>query len=611
MNFIRIYLRVLGLLAPEARLAWLLAFANIALAVAQFADPLLFGRLIDALVGSQTKGALPSWADLVPLLATWVAVGLFSIFAGVLVSLHADRLAHRRRNAVLTEYFEHILELPLAYHGATHSGRLMKVMLSGTDSLWWLWLGFFREHLAAFVSLLVLLPLSLVLNWRLALLLILLCLIFAGLTALVLRKAEAGQSAVERHYGDLAERASDALGNVALVQGFARVDAEVSSLRGVVDRLLAAQIPVLSWWAVVAVLTRASTTLTLLSIFLVGTYLYTEGLTTIGEIVTFMNFAGLLIGRLEQAVGFTNRVFMEAPRLKQFFDVLDTEPAVRDRADAVEPGRVRGLTEFDNVSFSYDGKRAAVADLSFTALPGETIALVGATGAGKSTALALLHRAFDPQSGVIKIDGMDIRGIRLAALRHNIGLVFQEALLFNRSIADNLRVGKPDATDADLRDAAARAQALDFIEHHPDGFAALVGERGRSLSGGERQRLSIARALLKDPPILILDEATSALDATTERNVQVALDEVMKGRTTFVIAHRLATIRNATRILVMEQGRIIESGTFEELVTKGGRFAELAMAQLMVGDLTAQAPAVTEQLSVEAHETSAVPLPAQ
>jgi ATP-binding cassette subfamily B protein len=215
-------------------------------------------------------------------------------------------------------------------------------------------------------------------------------------------------------------------------------------------------------------------------------------------------------------------------------------------------------------------------------LPGQTIALVGATGAGKSTAIALLHRAFDPQSGHIKVDGMDVRGLTLSALRRNIGVVFQEALLFNRSIAENLRVGKPDATDEELRIAARRAQALDFIERNERGFESNAGERGRMLSGGERQRLSIARALLKDPPILILDEATSALDAVTEAKVNTALDEVMKGRTTFVIAHRLSTIRHATRILVFEAGRVIESGTFDELVTRRGHFAELATAQFMV-----------------------------
>jgi ATP-binding cassette, subfamily B, beta-glucan exporter len=295
-----------------------------------------------------------------------------------------------------------------------------------------------------------------------------------------------------------------------------------------------------------------------------------------------MSIAALLITRLEQAVSFANRLFVDAPRLSDFFGVLDTVPSVRDRPDAVNPGRMRGHVEFEDVSFSYDGKRPTVVDLTFKALPGERIALVGPTGSGKSTALALLYRAFDPQSGAIAIDGTDIRDLRLIGLRRNIGVVFQETLLFNRSIAENLRVGKPDATDAEIRDAAARAQALEFIERGERKFETHASERGRMLSGGERQRLSIARAILKDPPILILDEATSALDAVTEAKVNAALDEVMRGRTTFVIAHRLSTIRNATRILVFDNGRVIESGTFDELVAKGGRFAELARAQFMV-----------------------------
>jgi glucan exporter ATP-binding protein len=596
MSFVKLYTRVLGLLGPEARLGWVLAIANVALAAAQFAEPVLFGRIIDTLVRAQAAGRLPTIADLTPLLVAWVGFGLFTIGCSVLVALHADRLAHRRKQGVLTDYFEHLLQLPIAFHGGTHSGRLLKVMLTGVDSLWAMWLAFFREHFAAFVALLVLLPVSLFLNWRLASLLIILCVIFSGLTALVIYKTDTLQQTVESHYTALSERTADALGNVALVQGFARIEAEVTGLRTTVDRLLAAQMPVLSWWAMIAVLTRASTTITILSIFLVGIYLHIHGLATIGEIVTFINFAALLIARLEQAVSFANRMLMDAPRLREFFEVLDTEPAVRDRPDAVDPGRVRGLVEFSDVSFSYDGKRPAVADLSFTVLPGETVALVGSTGAGKSTALALLHRAFDPQSGAIKIDGMDIRAMRLSGLRHNIGVVYQEALLFNRSIADNLRVGNPDATDDQLREAAARAQATELIERHPQGLAGLVGERGRALSGGERQRLSIARALLKNPPILILDEATSALDATTERKVQAALDEVMKGRTTFVIAHRLATVRNATRILVFDQARIIEAGTFDELVAKGGRFAELARAQFLTAEPAAAPQAAPEPM---------------
>jgi ATP-binding cassette subfamily B protein len=412
----------------------------------------------------------------------------------------------------------------------------------------------------------------------------------------VLYRSEKLQGAVETYYSDMAERATDTLGNIALVQSFARVELEVSGLKKVGERLLGAQMPVLSWWAMASVLTRASTTLTLLSILIMGIWFYSLGLTTVGEIVMFMAFATMLVGKLEQVVHFANRMVMEAPRLAEFFAVLDTEPAVRDRPDAMDPGRLRGLVEFKDVSFSYDGKRAAVADLSFTVLPGETVALVGATGAGKSTALALLHRVFDPQSGAVRIDGMDIRGITLSGLRRNIGVVFQEALLFNRSVADNLRVGKPDATEAEMRAACERAQVLDVIERNAQGFDASVGERGRLLSGGERQRLSVARALLKDPPILILDEATSSLDAITETRLQTALDEVMKGRTTFVIAHRLATIRNATRILVFQGGQIIEAGNFEELLRLGGHFAELAKTQFMIAASERPVPPPTQSL---------------
>src|SRR5215210_3891375 len=376
MNFYKLYSRVLSMLGPESRLGWILAGANVALAAAQFAEPVLFGRIIDTLVRAQAASTIPSFTELTPLLLAWIGFGLFTIVCGVLVALYSDRLAHRRKQTITTMYFEHVLQLPLSFHGGSHSGRLMKVMLTGVDALWTLWLSFFREHLAAFVALFVLLPLSLLVNWRLASLLVILTVVFMSLTVLVIRKTEKLQSAVESHYTALAERASDALSNIALVQGFARVEAEVSNLRGVVDRLLSAQMPVLNWWAIIAVLTRSATTITMLSIFLLGIYLNSQSLATIGEIVTFMNFAALLITRLEQVVGFTNKVLLDAPRLREFFQVLDTVPAVRDRSDAIDPGRMRGLIEFNDVSFSYDGKRSAVADLNFTALPGETIAMV-------------------------------------------------------------------------------------------------------------------------------------------------------------------------------------------------------------------------------------------
>jgi ATP-binding cassette subfamily B protein len=578
-GLVRTYWRVLDMLGPEKRLGYLLAVGNVTLVGAQFAEPVLFGKVIDTLASAQARGGPADWQRMLPLLGAWVVFGFFAILAGTLVALYADRLSHRRRQAVLTAFFEHVLQLPLAYHGATHSGRLMKVMLQGTDAMWWLWLGFFREHFATLVSLVVLLPLSIYLNWRLALLLIALCVLFAVMTAFILRKTEALQSSVENQYSDVAERASDALGNVALVQSFTRVEAEVADLKNQVRSLLAAQIPVLSWWAVLTVLARAGTTLTILSIILFGTWLNTHGQASIGEIVMFMNFATLVIHRLEQGVSFVNSLFMSAPRLRDFLAVMDAEPELRDRPGAIDPGRLKGRVEFDHVSFSYDGRTPAVFDLSFAAEPGQSVALVGATGAGKSTALALLHRAFDPRSGAIRIDGHDIRDLKLAALRRNIGVVSQESLLFNRSIAENLQVGKPDASEAEMREAARQAQALEFIENDEQGFAASVGERGRTLSGGERQRLSIARALLKDPSILILDEATSAMDAVTEAKFQAAVAVATKGRTTFIIAHRLATVRNADCILVFDHGHVVETGTFAELMRKGGRFAELANAQ--------------------------------
>jgi glucan exporter ATP-binding protein len=598
MWLIRLYSRVLGQLGSDLKVGAWLSLANVALAVTAFAEPILFGRIIDLLTRAQVAGAVPvTFGTLMPLIAAWVVFGLFTIGAGVLVALHADRLSHRARLAVMASYFEHVLELPLAFHTATHSGRVLKVMLEGSNGMAWLWLGFFREHLSSLVALCILLPFTLVLNWRLGMLLVILVVLFAGLTAIVVRKTQTLQGSVERYHSSLAEHASDALGNVPVIQSFTRIEAEARALRTIIHQLLLAQNPVLSWWALASVATRASATITVTAIFLVGTWLHLHGLATIGEVVTFMAIATMLIGRLEQAVSFVNQLFMQAPKMREFFEIVDTAPAVRDRPGARNVERFAGEVAFEDVSFSYDGKRSAVQDVSFLVRPGETVALVGATGSGKSTTLGLLHRAFDPQSGTIRIDGHDVRDLTLSSLRRNIGVVFQEPMLFARSIRENLQVGRANATDQEMIEALERAQALEFISRQMDGLDTMIGERGRSLSGGERQRLSIARALLKNPPILILDEATSALDAATERKLQLALDEVMKGRTTFVIAHRLATIRNADRILVFDNGRIVETGTFDELVAAGGRFAELARAQFMAAEGPVAAEAVGPALA--------------
>jgi len=481
----------------------------------------------------------------------------------------------------MATYFEHVLHLPMSFHASAHSGRLLKIMLEGANGMFGVWLAFFREHCSSLVSLFVLLPLTLLKNWRLGAILIALVVVFAAVMNFVIRRTESMQSAADEVSADLAERVSDVLGNMPVVQSFTRIEEEARALRGLTDRLLDVQFPVLTWWALASVATRASATLALLAIFLTGVWLDMRGLTSVGEIATFMGLATMLIGRLEQIVGFVNYLFGQAPKIAQFFDILDTASSVADRPGAAAVGRFAGAVRFEAVSFAYDGRREAVRNLTFEAPAGATIALVGATGSGKSTTLALLHRVYDPERGRITIDGRDIREITLRSLRDNIGVVFQEPFIFARSIEENLRIGKPDASPAEIALALERAQASGFVGDQPRGLSTIIGERGRNLSGGERQRLAIARALVKDPPIMILDEATSALDAATERQLQDALNQAMRGRTTLVIAHRLATIRKADRILVFDKGEIVESGTFEELTARGGLFATLARAQFM------------------------------
>ena len=590
MPLLKLYLRVLRLLGPEGRIAVILTIANLALAAAQFAEPVLFGRIIDRLSADQAGQRLSSFSELTPLLGAWALFGLFSIAASALVALHAERVAHRRRLAVMALYFEHALHLPVSFHANVHSGRSLKVMLEGANGMAWLWLSFFRENCVALIALLILLPASLFLNWQLALLLIVLICVFGALTGFVLRRTFDLQGSVETFNSNLAERASDAFGNISVIQSFTQVERETNALRRIIESVLAAQMPVLSWWALAAVGSRAAATFTLLGIFLLGTWLHIHGLASIGQIVTFMNLAVMLVARLDQIVGFSNTLILQAPRLRDYFQVLDTEPLVVDSASAREPGRLAGRVSFENVSFAYDSRYPAVENVSFDVAPGETIALVGPTGSGKSTTLGLLHRVFDPDAGRIAIDGIDIRDMTLIGLRRNIGVVFQEPMLFARTIEENLRVGKPDASPAEIAQALEYAQATDFVARQNDGLGTMVGERGRTLSGGERQRVAIARALLKNPPILIFDEATAALDATTEQQLQRALDTATEGRTTFVIAHRLATIRHATRIFVFDRGRIVEVGTFDELIARDGRFAILARAQF--ASPTAVAPDV-------------------
>jgi ATP-binding cassette subfamily B protein len=270
--------------------------------------------------------------------------------------------------------------------------------------------------------------------------------------------------------------------------------------------------------------------------------------------------------------------------MKQFFEVLDERSTLEEKPGAPALKVTQAHVKFEGVTFHYPGTQVGITDVTFEAQPGETVAIVGPTGSGKTTTLALLQRVRDPAQGRILIDGQDLRDVSLDSIRHAIGVVFQDAGLFDRSIAENLRIGKPTATDDEIRAAARLAEAEPFIRTKADGYDTRAGERGRTLSGGERQRLAIARAVLKDAPILILDEATSALDTETEARIKLALDRLARGRTTFVIAHRLSTVKNANQILFMENGRIIERGSYAELIALGGRFADLVEAGTLADD---------------------------
>ena len=551
MEFFRVYGRVIGLLRDERGLAIMLAFANVAVAALQFYEPVLFGKVVDLLSNAKNETNDELWAHARTLLIIWAIVGVGGIVFNIIVSLQADRMAHRRRLGAMAHFFEHVLDLPFSFHNAQHSGRILKVMLTGVDHLFGIWLSFFRENLATLVALFIMLPLSLFMNWRLGSLLIVLILFFAVANAWVVSRTDRMQKEVEDYHSQLASRAGDALGNIHLIQSFVRLAVETSEMHRIIGRTLAAQFPVLNWWALLSVMTRAASTLTVISIFVLGTWLYTRGEATVGQIVSFMGFAAMMISRMDQASGFVSRVFFQMPALADFFRVMDHQSTVPDRADARDIGRANGEVDFEDVNFSYDGLRPALQHFSLHVPAGTTVAFVGATGAGKSTALSLLHRMWDAQSGVIRIDGIDHREITLNSLRRNIGVVFQDSTTFYRSIADNLRIGKPNATQAELEEAAKLAEAHDFILRQP----------------------------LKNPPILILDEATSALDSVTEARIQKALKVLMQGRTTFIIAHRLSTIRDANQVVVLEHGKMVEHGSYAELMEKKGAFATLVATQ--------------------------------
>ena len=575
MSLAEIYLRALRYLAADRKPVLLICAANIVLAMVVIAEPILFGEIIDAIAARR---------DVIATLTAWAGLGLFNIIAFVLVARGADRIAHRRRAAALCESYERIISMPLAWHQERGTSNTLHTLLRAVESLFGLWLEFMRQHLSTAVALMLLVPTALSLDVRMSFVLAGLGILYVGIGRLVMRKTTEGQRSVERHYHNVFAHVSDSVSNVSVLQSYNRIGHETETLRRHVTALLTAQNPVLDWWALASALHRLASTISMMVVLLIGALLVSRGELRIGDIVAFTGFAALLIARLDQISAFVNQIFEARVKLEEFYKLEDEARDREEPADLRDLEHVTGHVRFQDVSFTFPNSGQGVEDVSFDVRAGQTVAIVGPTGSGKTTLINLLQRVHVPQHGRILIDGVDTRTVTRKSLRASIATVFQDAGLFNRSIEDNIRIGRSAANYDEIHAAAQAADAHEFILAKSDGYDTVAGERGGQLSGGERQRIAIARAILKDAPILVLDEATSALDVETELRVKDAIDKLRQGRTTFIIAHRLTTVRDADLVVFLDKGRVVEMGGFAELSTRNGRFAALLRAGGLLTD---------------------------
>jgi ATP-binding cassette, subfamily B, beta-glucan exporter len=566
VSLLQVYLKALKYLATYRLRVSLVVVANIVLAAITIIEPILFGRIIDAI--SEKR-------DATQILILWGCFGVFNTVAYVLVARQADRLAHGRRADLLTESFAKIISMPLSWHQKRGTSNALHTLLRAGETLFGLWLEFMRTHLATAVALSLLLPTAFSMDVRLTSVLVVLAILYVIIGRTVMVKTKEGQASVEGHYHTVFSHVSDSISNVSVLHSYNRIETETRALKEYTAKLLSAQYPVLDWWALAGALNRIASTLSMLVILVIGTLLVQRGELKVGDIIAFTGFAGLLIARLDQMITFVNQIFEARSKLEDFYALEDAVQEREERVGATDLQNVRGDVEFRDVCFDFASTTQGVRNVSFAAKAGQTVAIVGPTGAGKTTLINLLQRVYDPQSGQILVDGQDISKVTRKSLRHAIATVFQDAGLLNRSIKENIRLGREDATEEEIIQAAEAAAATDFIESRMIGYDTHVGERGNRLSGGERQRIAIARAILKNAPILVLDEATSALDVETEARVKQAIDRLRKNRTTFIIAHRLSTIREADLVVFLDHGQVIEMGNYDQLSALGGRFSSL------------------------------------
>jgi ATP-binding cassette subfamily B protein len=572
---LQIALRILGYLKPYWRrltIAYIALFSALGL---QLYIPAILARVIDSGLGGNNLRYLLDAALLIVGLS--ILQGVFTFMRAYLFQYLAEQVGYDLRN----ELYAKLQSLSFAYYDKAQTGQLMSRVTDDVNNIRGMLMMSLRALVLA-VGMLVVVSIILIgLNWQLALVSL------ASMPILVWWSLKFGVTvrpmftSVQQQFGVMTSVLQENVAGARVVRAFAQEARENERFESELQELFARNLRATKLWSFFFPSILLLSGLSLGAILWLGGYQVITGAITIGTLVAFNRYIVLLSEPLRWIGFIVNRIARAIASGGRIFEILDTKPTIQEPTNALALNPMRGEVAFENVSFRYAGaKRDALTDLSFTARPGETIALLGPTGAGKSTIINLLPRFYDVTGGRILIDGHDLRELSLGPLRSQIGTVLQETFLFSVSVAENIAYGRKGATREEVEAAARAARAHDFITNLPDGYDTVLGERGVNLSGGQKQRLAIARALLLNPRILILDDATSSVDSETEFQIQQALHTLMEGRTSFVIAQRLTTVKSADQILVLQDGRIVERGTHIQLLQNGGYYAEIYDLQL-------------------------------
>lgn len=563
------FIRILHYANPYRYRLILALIASVLATLVWLSVPLGLRELLDAVFDESDRSLLNT--------VTLVLIGLFVMQAvlGFWGGYMMDWVGERMVTDLRKSLYNHLQQMSLRFYSNRRLGELTSRLTNDVAAVRDAVTGTLSEGLTQSINLFGSVALMLWLNWRLSLIIFVTVPIIAFAVKYFGSLIRKLSRQVQDRLADTTAIAEEALSAIQSVKSFARESFEVDRYNQEAEELFGtARKKVLYsnlFWSSVAMLFMS----TLIIIFWYGGTEVLAGRLSAGDLVAFIFFA-FNIGRSLSGMARIYTIFSSAVGASErIFGLMDEVPEVRDEPGAATLEMVDGLVEFDDVTFSYNEGTEVLKKVSFRASPGDIIALVGPSGAGKTTLLNLIPRFYDLNSGEIRIDGFDISKVKQRSLREQMAIVPQQIELFSTSIRENIRYGRLNAGEEEVREAAIAAQAHDFIMDHTDGYDAMVGEKGVKLSGGQRQRIAIARAILKAPRILLLDEATSALDSESEVALQIALDNLMQNRTTFVIAHRLSTIRNATRILVMDNGQIAEQGTHDELIKGNGLYKHL------------------------------------